>query len=252
MKNYKFNYKSSSFMERARLYTHIVPVGFSSEKLIASLKQFPVHKIIVLTHKGDENNKEVQSVLKAIHQAFKGFEIQNRLVERENVLDSSLEILDIINEEVKEGSTVKINISGGLRNIGISSYIVSLVTNIPIYSDIPEYTDKDTYHLRGILDIPLFPIKELASEQITMLEKIGNGVESVDELISRLKPELEKGTTDFSNERSRLSHHIRKLSSEGFIETERFSKNLIIRKSKLGEIYMKGKEIKRLIKKKGM
>ncbi len=237
-------------MEKAKIYTHLVPVGFSSEKLIASLKQFPVHKIIILTHTGDENNGKVESVVNNVMQAFKGFEIQNRVVERENVLDSSLEILAIIREEVKEGRTVKINISGGLRNIGISAYIASLVSNVPIYSDIPEYTDKDTYRLRGILDIPLFPIKELASEQITMLEKLGNGVESVDELISRLKPELEKGTTDFSNERSRLSHHIRKLSNEGFIETERTSKNLIIRKSKLGKIYMQGREIKRSLKKK--
>jgi DNA-binding transcriptional ArsR family regulator len=63
-------------------------------------------------------------------------------------------------------------------------------------------------------------------------------------LISRLKPELEKGTTDFGNERSRLSHHIKKLKKWGFIETEKSSKNLIIQKSKLGKIFLKGREIK--------
>ena len=231
-------------MEKAKNYTHLVPVGFSPDKLIASLKQFPVHKIIILTHQGDEDSTKVQSAVKEITHAFKGFEIQDRVVDRENVLDSSLQMLSIIEEEIRNGNIVKINISGGLRNIGISAYIVSLVSNVPIYSDIPESTGNDTYQLKGILDIPLFPIKELAKEQISILEEIGDGVESVDVLISRLKPELEKGTTDFGNERSRLSHHIKKLKKWGFIETEKSSKNLIIQKSKLGKIFLKGREIK--------
>lgn len=236
-------------MEKAKVHTHLVPVGFTSNKLIASLKQFPVHKIILLTHTGDDKNKDVMSALEEIRQAFQGFDIEVFLVDRETVLDSSLEILYIIEKEVKEGRTVKINISGGMRNIGIAAYIASLVSDVPIYSDIPDHTQDGTYHLKGILDIPLFPIKDLAREQTDMLEKLGDGVDSVDELISRLKPELEKGTADFGNERSRLSHHIRKLSSAGFIETERNSKNLAIRKSKLGEIYLQGREIKRMSKK---
>lgn len=237
-------------MEKAKLHTHLVPVGFTADKLIESLRQFPVHKIIILTHKGDEKQEKVKAALKQIKQAFRGIEIENIVVERENVLDSSLEMLNIIEKEIMDGSTVKLNISGGLRNIGISAYIVSLVSNVPIYNDIPEYTEENTYHLKGILEIPLFPIKDLPKEQISMLEKLEEGVDSVDELISRLKPELKKGTTDFGNERSRLSHHIRKLSSAGFIETERDSKNLVIRKSKLCEIYLKGREIKSLSNKK--
>lgn len=233
-------------MEKAKLYTHIVPVGFSSDKLIASLRQFPVHKLIILTHQGDERNEKVQSAVNDIRQAFNGFEIQDRIVERENVLDSALQMLNFIEEEIRKGSTVKINISGGLRNMGISAYIVSLVSAVPVYSDIPEYIE-NTYHLKGVLDIPLFPIKELAKEQVSILEELDDGVESVDVLISLLKPELEKGTADFGNERSRLSHHLKKLREAGFIDTEKSSKNLVIRKSKLGEIYMKGREIKKLV-----
>jgi CRISPR-associated protein Csa3 len=232
-------------MEKAKMHTHLVPVGFTSNKLIASLKQFPVHKIILIIHVGDYKNESVMAAVKEIEHAFRGFDVTNFLIDREAVLYSSLQILSLIEKEVKAGSSVKINISGGMRNIGIAAYIASLVSDIPIYSDIPGHKD-GTYYLEGILDIPLFPIKELAREQISMLEKLGDGVDSVDELIYRLKPELEKGTVDFGNERSRLSHHIRKLSNAGFIETERNSKNLVIRKSKLGEIYLKGREIKRL------
>jgi DNA-binding transcriptional ArsR family regulator len=235
-------------MEIAKKYTHLVPVGFSPDKLIASLRQFPVHKIVILTHQGDVNNKKVQSAVNDIKEALKGLEIQDKEIDRENVLDSSLQMLSIIEDEVNNGGTVKINISGGLRNIGISAYIASIVSDIPIYTDIPDSTDDEAYHLKGILDVPLFPIKELAKEQISILEELGDGVESVDVLISRLKPELEKGTADFGNERSRLSHHIKKLRNAGFIETEKSSKNLAIQKSKLGEIYLKGREIKKLTK----
>lgn len=232
-------------MEKAKVHTHLVPVGFKSNKLIASLKQFPVHKIVLMIHAGDHEDERVMTAVKDIEHAFKGFDVMTFLIEREAVLYSSLQILSLIEKEVKAGSTVKINISGGMRNVGIAAYIASLVSGIPIYSDIPGYKD-GTYYLEGILDIPLIPIKELAKEQMVLLEKLGDGVDSVDELISRLKPELEKGTVDFGNERSRLSHHIRKLSADGFIETQKNSKNLVIEKSKLGEIYLKGSEIKKL------
>ncbi len=231
-------------MEEAKVYTHLVPVGFTSDKLVASLRQFPVHKIVILMHKGDENNKFVKATINDIFQAFKGFEIQDTFVDRENVLDSSLQILSIIEEEIRQGSIVKINIAGGLRNIGIAAYIASIVSDISIYSDIPKPIEDGRYSLKGILDIPRFPIKELAKEQQSILKEIRDGVESVDVLISRLKPELEKGTTEFGNERSRLSHHIKKLRKAGFIETEKFSKNLSIRKSMLGEIYVKGNSIR--------
>ncbi|MHC1576832.1 MAG: hypothetical protein ACXQTE_05705, partial [Methanosarcinaceae archaeon] len=64
---------------------------------------------------------------------------------------------------------------------------------------------------------------------------------------SRLKPDLKKGTDKYNNERSRLSHHIKKLKADGFMETEKKGKKLMMRRSVLGEIYMRGKGVERLL-----
>ena len=79
-----------------------------------------------------------------------------------------------------------------------------------------------------------------------ILRKLEGGVESLDELVSRIKPELKKGTQEYNNERSRLSHHIKKLEKDGFIETKKVKKNLHIKLTILGEIYLRGKELKQL------
>lgn len=233
-------------MKTAKHVTHIVPVGFTPEKLIASIRHYPVHKVIIVTLSGDEMNDNVQATVNELTDSFKGIEIEGEVVARENLFHAVLNILDIAETEIKKGRTVMINISGGLRNIGISAYIASLVSGISIYTDIPDLSDSGEYMLKGILEIPSFPIKDLPKEQMDILQELGSGVDSQDMLITRLKPDLKKGSVEFNNERSRLSHHIKKLKKDGFVETEKKGRSLVIRMSVLGEIYVRGKIIKDL------
>ena len=65
----------------------------------------------------------------------------------------------------------------------------------------------------------------------------------MDELIAKLKPEFKKETKEYTNERARLSHHLKALGNYGFINSERSGKNIRLSLSKIGEIYAKGKEI---------
>ena len=76
---------------------------------------------------------------------------------------------------------------------------------------------------------------------LTVLEE--HIVDSIDELIARLKPELKKETKEHTNERARMSHHIKSLSNYGFLNSERSGKNIRLNLSKIGEIYAKGNEI---------
>jgi CRISPR-associated protein Csa3 len=234
-------------MEKAKEIFHIMPVGFESDKLIASVRQYPVHRIIILIVEGDDQRGKVQNTLKEVKNAFSGIEIEERIVARESIFQAALDILDIVEEEVKAGREVKINIAGGLRNLGISSYIASLVSKVDVYTDIPESNDEEKYALKGVMEIPLFPIKEISKEQMDILHELRNGVSSLEMLASRLKPELEKGSSKFNNERSRLSHHIKKLKTAGFVETEKKDKMLNISLSTLGKIYTKGMGISKLI-----
>jgi len=233
-------------MEKAKRIVHILPIGFESDKLIASIRQYPVHGIILIIVEGDDKRSRVQEAVVKIKEAFKGTEIEERIVARENIFQATLDILDVIEEQVKKESDIKINIAGGMRNLGISSYIASLVSKVTLYTDIPESDKEKEYVLKGIIEIPRFPIKEISQEQMEILYQLDEETNSLDTLISRLKPKLEKGTQKFDNERSRLSHHIKKLKSDGFVETEKRDKMLSIRRSVLGEIYTKGTTISKL------
>ncbi|AKB33088.1 hypothetical protein MSSIH_2398 [Methanosarcina siciliae HI350] len=233
-------------MEKAKETVHIVPIGFQSDKLIASIRQYPVHRIILITVEGDEKIEKVQKISNDIKDAFRGGIIEEKTVVRENIFQATIEILETIKNQIENGREVKINISGGLRNIGISSYIASLVSKVSIYTDIPESGNDESYVLKGVLEIPTFPIKEISQEQLYILQKLEEGVDSLDTLISRLKPDLKKDDPKYNNERSRLSHHIKKLKESNFVETEKKEKNLIVNRSVLGEIYLKGIEISNL------
>jgi CRISPR-associated protein Csa3 len=235
-------------MEKAKETVHIVPIGFQSDKLIASIRQYPVHRIIIITVEGDAKNEKVQKNSNDVKEAFKGIEIEERIVAREEIFQATLGILDIIKSQVEKGREVKINISGGLRNIGISSYIASLVSKVSIYTDIPESGNNESYMLKGVLEIPTFPIKEISQEQLCILHKLEGGVDSLDTLISRLRPDLKKDDPKYNNERSRLSHHIKKLKDSNFVETEKKEKNLMVNRSVLGEIYLKGVGIANFLK----
>ncbi len=231
----------------AKEIAHVVPVGYTPDKLIASMRQYPIHRIILLTHEGDGQNEKVLQAVETIKKSFVGINIEERIIVRNDLFGSVLDILDIVEEQINEGRVVKINISGGLRDVGIAAYIVSLVTGVCIYTDIPGLTDSGAYLLKGIQEISSFPIKEIAKEQMDILNILQTQVESQDLLIGRLKPELKKGTTHYNNERSRLSHHIKRLRMDNFVDTEKQGKNVAISRSVLGEIYVRGKQITKLI-----
>lgn len=67
-----------------------------------------------------------------------------------------------------------------------------------------------------------------------------------DELILRIKPNLKD--ENLSGERSRLNHHIRQLKTYGLIGTKKSGKNIVIQREALGELYIKGEQIKELKK----
>jgi DNA-binding transcriptional ArsR family regulator len=98
--------------------------------------------------------------------------------------------------------------------------------------------------IKEILPIPFFPIKEVSDEQMQILKALeNNDVASVDELISKLRPKLEKETRDYTNERARLSHHLKSLRNDGFLESEKVGKTIKLRLSRIGKIYIFGRAI---------
>ena len=128
-------------------FTHIIPVGHTKEKFLSllSLKQFPVHRVILIVGKDVSASGEdkVYETAESLSRDLQGYvELQQRVVDKLDVLKGALDILDLIKEETKHGYQVRLNISGSLHTIGISCYIAALVSKTEIYSALPEYKQK--------------------------------------------------------------------------------------------------------------
>lgn len=224
-----------------KIVCHIVPVGFVAGKLIEGVKQFPVHKVVVVTAGRDER---VEKAARRMEKAFKGYaEVERKSVDPEDVFQATLDFIGIIRAEREAGRKVLINAAGSLRNLTLASYIAAQATKTEIYSSHSRYDEKGVpVGINKIIDIPYFPISEPPKEQLEVLKALSQGdVESIDELIARMRPEIKKGTKEHGNERARLSKHISKLRDEGFVETDKLGKTVSLKMSKIGEVYVAGK-----------
>lgn len=224
-----------------RVVCHIVPVGFTAGKLIEGVKQFPVHKVVIVASGTDER---VKKAAKKVENAFKSYaEVEKRSVDPEDVFRAALDFIEIIKEEREAGREVIVNAAGSLRNITLASYIAAQATKMELYSSHSRYDERgEPVGITRIIDIPYFPICEPPREQMDVLEALGRGeVESIDELIARMQPEIEKGTREHGNERARLSKHISKLRDGGFVETDRLGKTVSLKLSKMGKVFVAGR-----------
>lgn len=231
-------------MQDAKKTVHIAPVGFHSDKIIASIRQYPVHKIIILRHHDDEKKEKVETAITEIEKSFIGIVVERQTVERDNLMKAALDIIELIKKEVLANNKVMLNISGGLRNQGIACYFAALVSETDIYTDIPESSVEEGYILKNILTIPHFPIKQFRRESMEVLEALNEIANSQDELILRMKYKL--NPENLSRERSRLNHHIKQLKTYGLVDTKKSGKNIIIQRTELGELYVRGENIKML------
>lgn len=226
--------------------THIIPVGFSRERVLQSTKQYLVHKVILLLADGNpKEGKKIESVALDLEVAFKGFaEVECIRVVNEDVFDITLVLIRKIKQELNDGNEVMINASCSMRNIGIACYTASLITNTKMYTMIPKYKKSGGVEVEKVVEIPFLPLRDVSQEQMDILNALNNnrGVASLDELIVIMNPGMNKDTPAFTNERARICHHIRILRDTlGFLETEKIGKNLRVRLSKLGNLYVFGK-----------
>lgn len=227
---------------------HIVPVGHTKLKLLESLRQFPMQKVILLLGKdrnleGEDKARQTAMDLRIDIKAIA--EVEEETIDKEDVLQCALDITRIISKERKDDFEVKLNATGSMRTVGIGCYIAALVTGAEIYSGLSAYDEAgENIGIKKILHIPPFPIKDISKEQFKILKGLsGNGgsVNSVDELISIVNPEASPDRSDYQKERARFSYHLKELKKDGFIETEKEGKNVKVRLSKIGEIYVIGK-----------
>jgi|Deesub1362B_J571_1020462.scaffolds.fasta_scaffold00065_23 DNA-binding transcriptional ArsR family regulator len=222
------------------LVTHISVVGHNKEKIIDSIKRYPVSRVVLLTEKDEES---VKDVAKEIEKEIRGFvETEIVEVEKENIIESTLKIIQLINEEKERGRDIKLNIADSIDNLGVACYLAALITGVEIYSGISKVEEGRIVGVSEVYNIPLLPIKDVGEERVKILKILYESeINSMDEIIYKLNPDVKE--KELLGERARISYHIKMLRTDGFVESQRVGKNVRLKITKLGEIYLKGKRL---------
>lgn len=221
--------------------TLITFVGHTKERItesIRALRELPVTRIILAAGKPDTSGEriarrtaeEVAEELKTI------FDVEIVEIDKKNIMNAVLELVDLIERERDKGNDVVFNVSGSLRTFAITAYIAASITNSRVFSSIPRYDEnEEEVGIEEMIEIPILPVEFPGKEQMEILDAIGDGVSSLDELIMRLNPDIERGTREFQSERSRLSHHLSKLEKAGFVRREKHGRQVRIELTELGK-----------------
>jgi len=219
--------------------THIVPVGHTPETLIDSLRRFPVNRVVfILVNKPElGSEKKARLVAEKVKEALGTIPCEEIYVDPEDMFSAAMLIARKINEE-STSRKIKVNLSGSLRTIGIASYIATLLTGTEAYVGVPKYEKDNAVGISEIIDIPLIPIKELSPGKVDILNVIGESEKSLDGVINQLNPKLKPGSSEYINEKSRISHHLKDLRKDKFVETDKDGRNLRITLTNLGELYL--------------
>ncbi len=224
------------------MITQVVFVGLHKERLVESiraLREEPVGKIILMV---GEQELPAESKVKKLAEELKKeletvYDVEIDKIDKKNTLRAAKQLVDLIKKEKENGNDVLLNASGSLRNVSIAAYIAACVTNSRIITSIPKYDEKENeIGIEEILEIPLIPVMLLPKEQIQIIRAIDGGVDSLDELILRLNPGINKGDEKFMKERSRISHHLSKLEDMGFVRRQKAGRNVRIERTPIAEI----------------
>jgi CRISPR-associated protein Csa3 len=222
--------------------TALVFVGHYKERIIDSIRaarRYSIGKIILITgeqeSRGEIKSREVAEELE--NDLRQIFDVTTTRIDKLDVMRAAGQITDIIRKEQDDGHKVIINMSNSLRTFSIAAYISGCVTRSLMVTAIPRYDKNDEeVGIEDLIELPALPLFSLRDEQRRILEAIGDGVDSLDDLVLRLNPKMKKNSDDFAKERSRLSHHIKKFEEMGIVIKEKSGKNVGVQLTGLGEI----------------
>ncbi|WP_290597210.1 MULTISPECIES: DUF6293 family protein [unclassified Archaeoglobus] len=225
------------------MITQFVFVGHKKEKLIESiraLREQPISKIILFVGEeelpGESKARRTAEELKKDLETI--YDVEIAKIDKRNVIRAAKQLVEMINREKERGKDVLLNASGSLRSVAIAAYIAACVTGSRIVTSIPKYDEKEEeIGIEEIIEVPTLPIDFPGEEQIQILSAVDSGVNSLDELVLKLNPDMEKKSKEFFSERSRLSHHLSKLEKAGFVVRMKRGRNVRIELTPLGRIF---------------
>lgn len=222
--------------------TALVFVGHTKERIIESIRssrKFSIEKIILITGEqestGETKSRKIAEELKA--DLTPVFDVAIMHIDKKDIMRAAGQLTNIIRNEKNQGREVLINMSGSLRTFSVAAYISGCITRSRMITAIPKYDKNDNeIGIEDLIDLPFLPLFSLKDEQRRILEAVGDGVDSLDDLVMRLNPKMKKSIDAFPKERSRLSHHLKNFEEIGLVSKEKSGKNVVIRLTGLGKI----------------
>lgn len=170
----------------------IATFGQDREGILAGLRNFPIHKLILLHYMEDKNDAEEFS--RNIRSTL-GIPISLRVIMKPDIIRSAMEhISDIIKKESGQFEQVLINVSSGDKMIGCAALSCAFINGIKAFG-----TDSEGKAM--LLPIMKLSYNEIISDAkikiLQALDKIGGIAENLDDLTK---------VTDFG--KPLLSYHI--------------------------------------------
>jgi hypothetical protein len=192
----------------------IATFGQDREGIVAGIRNFPIHKLILLHYA--EDKKDVEEFSHSIHSTL-GIPVSLRLIAKPDIIRSSMEhISEIIKTESGKFEQLLINVSAGDKMIGCAALSCAFVNGIKAFGTDPEGKPM-------LLPILKLSYNEIISDAkikiLQALDKAGGTIESLEELTK---------ITNFG--KPLLSYHIhgtnesKGLLQLGLVEAERLER----------------------------
>lgn len=192
----------------------IATFGQDREGIVAGIRNFPIHKLILLHY--TEDKKDVEEFSHNIRSTL-GISVSLRLIAKPDIIRSAMEqISEIIKTESGKFEQILINVSAGDKMIGCAALSCAFVNGIKAFG-----TDQDGKPM--LLPILKMSYNEIISDAkikiLRALDKAGGTTESLDDLTK---------ITEFG--KPLLSYHIhgtnesKGLVQLGLVEVERLER----------------------------
>src|SRR5574340_1671773 len=155
----------------------IATFGQDKEGILAGLRNFPIHKLILLHYKDD--TKPVEEFSSGLRSTL-GIPVSLRLIEQPDIIRSAMEhVSQIIKDEGSNYEQILINVSAGDKMLGCAALSCAFVNGIKAFGT-------DTSGLPMLLPILKLSYNEIISDAkikiLQTLDSIGGTIESLEDL----------------------------------------------------------------------
>ncbi|MEX0764156.1 MAG: DUF6293 family protein [Nitrosopumilaceae archaeon] len=155
----------------------IATFGEDREGIVSGIRNFPIHKLILLHY--EEDKKDVEEFSRNIRSTL-GIPISLRLISKPDVIRSAMErIAEIIKTESGQFEQILINVSAGDKMMGCAALSCAFVNGIKAFGTTPDGKPM-------LLPILKLSYNEIISDAkikiLRALNKSGGSIESLEEL----------------------------------------------------------------------